>query len=327
MYESFIYSVNAVAPIFILAVLGYMLSKIKLVSDEFIAVSDRLVFNVALPSMLFCEITGAAAEGGSFSAAGLTTSAELTLFSLLGVLAVFLAALAIVPLIVKGNPQRGSLVQAAFRSNFAILGIPIAQNMFGDAGVRQLAMTLPFCIALFNALAVTSFSLFAPEDKKLSPAAAAKKIVLSIAKNPLIISIVTAVVISLLPITLPVLVTKPLSYLGNLTLPLSLISLGAGFKFSALRGNLKLALSATAVKMLLVPAAAIAAAIALGFRGVDLGVVLILFGGPSAVSGYIMAKNMGGDYELTGQITLITTLACAFTLFVAAFGLKLTGLI
>lgn len=321
MHESFIYSINAVAPIFILAVLGYELNKIKLVSDKFLAVSDRLVFYVSLPALLFCEITEAAEGSGGSSAAALT------LFCLAGILAVFLAALVIVPLTVKGNPQRGSMVQATFRSNFAILGIPLAQNMFGDAGVQRLAMTLPFCIALFNALAVTSFSMFAPEDKRLSPSAAAKKIAASIAKNPLIISIVLALAISLLPIKLPQLITKPLGYLGNLTLPLSLISLGAGFSLSALRGSLKLALVATAVKMIIVPVAAVGVAVALGFRGIDLGVVLILFGGPSAVSGYIMAKNMGGDHELTGQITLLTTFACVFTLFLSVFGLRFAGLI
>ncbi len=84
---------------------------------------------------------------------------------------------------------------------------------------------------------------------------------------------------------------------------------------------------ATAVKMIIVPVAAVGAAVALGFRGIDLGVVLILFGGPSAVSGYIMAKNMGGDHELTGQITLLTTFACVFTLFLSVFGLRFAGLI
>lgn len=321
MYDSFIYSVNAVAPVFILAVIGYILRRVKLISDEFIAVSDRLVFNVSLPALLFSEITGAAADAGGGSAVGLS------LFCIAGILAVFLAALAIVPIAVKGNPQRGSMIQAAFRSNFAILGIPLAQNMFGSEGVRRLALTMPYCIALFNALAVTAFLLFAPDDKKLSPSAAVKKIALSIAKNPLIISIAAALVVSLLPFSLPELVTKPLNTISNLTLPLSLISLGAGFSFSGLRGGMKLALTATAVKMILVPAAALAAAIAIGFRGEDLGVVLVLFGGPSAVSGYIMAKNMGGDHELTGQITLMTTFLCMFTLFFIVFGLKLAGLI
>lgn len=321
MYDSFIYSLNSIAPVFILAVFGYVLRQAKLINDEFIAVSDRLVFWVTLPATLFIEITGAAEDAKAGSAAGLT------LFCIAGILAVFLLALAIVPLIVKGNPQRGTLIQAAFRSNFVILGIPLAQNMFGGESVRRLALTMPYCIVLFNALAVTAFLLFAPEDKKLSPSAAVKKIALSIAKNPLIISIVLALVVSLLPFSLPELVTKPLNTISNLTLPLSLMSLGAGFSFSGLRGGLKLALTATAVKMLLVPAATLAAAIAIGFRGVDLGIVLVLFGGPSAVSGYIMAKNMGGDHELTGQITLMTTFVCIFTLFFSVFGLRLAGLI
>jgi len=320
MYESFIYSINAVAPIFILALVGYLFKNYGLLTEEFVATSDRLVFNIALPALLFCEITEAAGGGGD-------SAANLSLFCVLGLICVFILALTIVPAIVKDNPRRGSLVQAAFRSNFAILGIPLAQNMFGDAGVARLAATLPFCIALFNALAVISFSLFAPEDKKLPFAKAAKKIALSIAKNPLIISIVLAAVVSLIPYTLPTIVAKPLGYLADLSLPLSLLSLGAGLNFESLRGNIKTALLATAVKMVFMPAALLSAALALGFRGADLGVVLILFGGPSAVSGYIMAKSMGGDYELTGQITLLTTLVSIFTLFLSAFALKYAGLI
>ncbi len=322
MYESFIYSVNAVLPIFILVIFGYLIRRFKFIDDAFIATSDRVVFHIALPAMLFCEIINAAKDGE-----GINADLSFTLFCVGGILAVFTAALLIVPLVIRGNPQRGSMIQAVYRSNFAILGVPLAKNMFGSAGGGKIAMVMPFCIALFNALAVISFSVFAPEEKKLPPRALAKKIAVSIATNPLIIAVTAGALLVWTPIALPVLVMKPLGYLGDLTLPLSLISLGANFKFADLRGNLALSLSATALKLLIVPAATVGAAIALGFRGVELGVIFILFGGPSAVSGYIMAKNMGGDHTLTGQITLMTTFACMFTIFGGVFLLKLAGLI
>lgn len=321
MYESFIYSINAVVPIFILVILGYFIRRTGFLSDAFITGADRIVFHIALPALLFTDIVSAVEESGTGADPGFT------FFCTGGILAVFLAALAVVPLAVKGNPQRGSMIQASFRSNFAILGVPLAQNMFGDAGVRKIALVMPFCIALFNALAVIAFSVFAPEGKKLPPSKIAGNIAVSIAKNPLVISIIAAVLVSFLPFSLPKIVIKPLGYLGDLTLPLALISLGANFRFSDLRGGMVLSLAASAVKVIAVPAAAVAAAIALGFRGVELGVILVLFGGPSAVSGYIMAKNMGGDHALTGQITLMTTFACMFTLFGGVFALKLTGLI
>jgi Predicted permeases len=322
MYESFIYSVNTVIPIFILVILGYIVRKTGFLSGAFIDGSDRVVFHMALPAMLFTEIVSAAADSD-----GAGFDLGFTLFCVIGILAVFLIALAVTPFIVKSNPQRGSMIQAVYRSNFAILGIPLAQNMFGDAGVRQIAMVMPFCIALFNALAVINFSVFAPEDKKLPPLKIVKNIAVSIAKNPLVLSIVAAVLVSFLPFSLPVIISKPLDYLGDLTLPLALLSLGSNFKYSDLRGGLALSLTATAIKIVVVPLAAVAVAIVMGFRGVELGVVFILFGGPSAVSGYIMAKNMGGDYTLTGQITLMTTFACMFTIFGGVFALKLAELI
>jgi predicted permease len=193
MYESFIYSVNAVVPIFILVILGYCIRRTGFLSDAFITGADRVVFHVALPALLFTDIVSAVEESG------VGPDPAFTFFCTGGILAVFLAALAIVPLAVKGNPQRGSMIQASFRSNFAILGVPLVQNMFGDPGVRKIALVMPFCIALFNALAVIAFSVFAPEGKKLPPAKIAGNIVVSIAKNPLVIAIIAAVLASLLP--------------------------------------------------------------------------------------------------------------------------------
>ena len=75
------------------------------------------------------------------------------------------------------------------------------------------------------------------------------------------------------------------------------------------------------------PGLTVAAAILLGYRGVGLGVVFIIFGGPAAVSSYIMAKQMKSDYELASQILLISTLMSLFTLFLGIFVLKAAGLI
>ena len=91
--------------------------------------------------------------------------------------------------------------------------------------------------------------------------------------------------------------------------------------------KLKYTLTASLMKVVLMPLIVLGIAIALGFRGVHLGVIFILFGGPSAVSGYIMAKNMGSDYELSGHITLLTTLLCIGTIFLGVFFLKYFSMI
>ena len=130
-----------------------------------------------------------------------------------------------------------------------------------------------------------------------------------------------------IPISLPSVLDKGLSYLSDMAMPVSLISLGASFNLSSLKGRLGLAVAASSVRTVLVPLAAVAVAVLLDFRGAPLGVVLILFGGPTAVSSYIMAKQMKSDHHLAAQILLISTLMCVFTIFIGIVILKEAGLI
>ena len=118
-----------------------------------------------------------------------------------------------------------------------------------------------------------------------------------------------------------------LNYLSNMATPLALISLGATFRMESLKGRLGLTLLASAIKTAILPAICCLAAIAIGFRGVELGVIFIQFGSPASVSSYIMAKQMKSDHELAGQIMLISTLMSVFTMFAGTFILRMAGLI
>ena len=105
------------------------------------------------------------------------------------------------------------------------------------------------------------------------------------------------------------------------------VPLGGNFKFSSLKGRIHLAVLSASLKTIVLPAVAVGAAILAGYRGVELGIIYILFSGPTAVSSYIMAKNMDSDHELAGQILLLSTLMCVFTIFMGVFALKYAGMI
>ena len=49
-------AVNAVAPIILLIALGYFLRQIKFLTDEFIKIGNKLVFNICIPVMLFVNV-------------------------------------------------------------------------------------------------------------------------------------------------------------------------------------------------------------------------------------------------------------------------------
>lgn len=318
MLDSILYSINNIMPIFIIVVLGAILGKTNFVNDGFLSVCDKLVFKISLPCMLFVEIV--CAESVEFNP-------RLIGYSIIAVILTIILSCILVPFFIKDNGKRGAFIQGIYRSNAAIIGLTLAQNMFPENGTATMSTVMPVVVVLFNGFAVVILSIYAPADVKLTPKQLFVRISKSVATNPLIISIVLALLWKLSGISLPVLANKSLNYLANMSMPLALISLGASFKAESLRGRFGLALISSAMKTILVPAAVVLCAIPLGFRGVELGTIFILFGGPASVSSYIMAKQMKSDHELAGQILLVSTLMSVATLFAGTLILKQTGLI
>lgn len=318
MLESILYSVNNIMPMFIIVIFGALLGKYKFVNEGFLSVCDKLVFKITLPCMLFVEIVSAESVAFNPSLIGYCIAAVL--------LCLILPCL-IVPIFLKDNAKRGAFIQGVYRSNAAIIGLTMAQNMFPENGTATMSTVMPFVVVLFNGFAVVILSIYAPADVKLTPRQLLARISKTVATNPLIISIVLALLWKLTGISLPVVADKSLNYLADMSMPLALISLGASFKAESLRGRFKLALMSSTLKTIVVPAAAVLCAIPLGFRGVELGTIFILFGGPASVSSYIMAKQMKSDHELAGQILLVSTLMSVVTLFAGTLILKQTGLI
>ncbi len=319
MLESIIYSVNTIMPIFLLVVLGAVLGKFRFFGEGFLTVSDNLVFKVCLPCMLFVDIATA-----NLSKA---FDGKLILYSIIMVTAGFIVSSIIVPVFVKDNAKRGAFIQGTYRSNSAIIGVTMAFNMFGDSGTAAMATILPFVVALYNGFAVVTLSVYAPDEVKLSFKQLVLKIFKMVITNPLIISIALAILWALTGLSLPTAAEKSLNYLSGMAMPLALLSLGAGFKVASLKGRIGLAVCTSVIKTIIVPMVAVIGAVLLGFRGISLGVVFIVFGGPTAVSSYIMAKQMKSDHELAGQILLISTLMSVFTLFFGTFILKEFNLI
>lgn len=318
MLDNFIYSVNVILPVFIIVILGFILGRTKFLGEGFIDPAEKVVFKIALPVMLFLEVAGAEKLSGG--------DVRLITFCVVAVTAAFLLVSLGAFLFVK-KEYRGSFVQGASRSNFAVLGIPLAISMFGDAGGVAIALVMPFVIVMFNAYSVIILSLFANGGEQVRIREILKKLFFNIVTNPLIIAVILALPVLYFDIELPVFANRSLEYISAMTTPLSLICLGANFKLSAVKGRVGTALAATALKLVVLPAATVTVAALLGFRNEALGTIFILFGAPSAVSSYIMARNMKNDSDLAAQILLFTTMLCLFTVFSGVFLLKTFALI
>ncbi len=326
MFDSFIYAFNAVVPIFVVTAIGYLLKNKGFLNDAFVAVSDKLVFKVLLPCLLFTNV--ASIEADSISGNDLA----LVLFVALSAPVLTIILCLTVPLFLKDKAKGGAFIQGVFRSNMALLGIPFAENLFGTRGVALASMVMAGCVPIFNVLAVIVLCLFNPDKSQSSKTIRQriKEIVVGIVKNPLIIAIVVALPFGLLGWNkyMPEFATKSIEYFAKASTTLALIAMGANFKFCEFKGRVALAGVATALKTVIVPLVCLLLThFAFGFTGVHLGIVLIAFGTPTAVSSYIMAKNMNSDASLANQIVLMTTFACMFTIFLFSFTMKSMGLI
>jgi predicted permease len=326
MFSDFLYAFSAVMPIFIVALVGYILKNKNFLTDEFVKVADKLVFNVMLPCLLFTNV--------AFIDITAISKEDLLVVAFCIVVAPVLTTLlcVVVPRFVKDKAKSGAFIQGVFRSNVAFLGIPFAQRLFGDEGGQLLAIVLAGIVPVFNVLAVVVLCVFNPEKENddVSLGDRVKSVIVGIYKNPLIRAIVVALPFGLFGVgeKIPEFAVGAIEYFAKASTTLALITIGASFKISELKGRINLALCATIIKTAVLPAVFMTFTyFVLGFRGVQLGTIMIVFGTPTAISSYIMAKNMNSDASLANQIVLLSTLVSMFTIFLFSFVLRRLGLI
>ena len=314
--NDFIFSINAVGPLVLLIAAGYAARQFNVVSDRFLSEFNRFVFNFLLPLMLFQNIRQT--FRGDFS------NLSLILTAMAGASIVILLSLCIVPLFVKRSGQRGSMIQGIYRSNFLIYGLPLATGMYGQDAAHSIAMLLGVMVPFYNVAAVIILSVFSEtRTNRLS----LTQLFLDIARNPLIIGCAAGLLFGALRLELPVFINQPVSDLSVAASPLALFLMGGDFRFRRLNNNLWKVLWATAARLIIVPLVAVLVFIPMGFRTVELSVLLCIFATPTAVSSYIMAGNMGCDGELSGQIVVLTTTASGLTIFLFIFALRSIGVL
>lgn len=330
MGDAFIFAANAVLPIVILIVVGWCLKKIGLLTGEFLNVGNKLTFNVLLPVMLFLNV---------YNIERLRDiNIAFVLYGIGMVLVIFFLALISCCAFCKDNAKRGALIQAVFRSNYAIIGIPLATSLFGERGAAAAGVMSAFCVPTFNILGVITLVIFngSGEHKKID----VKKILVGVAENPLIIGTVAGLAALALRevfiaagigfrLSHVTVVYKSLENIKAICTPFALIVLGGRFEFSAVSRLWKEIVFGTAVRTVAVPVIGLGLALALQNRldlsGEHFATYIGVFATPVAVASAIMAKEMGADDELAGQLVVWTSLVSTVTIFIYVTVLRTMG--
>ncbi len=313
--QTFWFILQSVAPVFLIAFLGIFLKKIRIINDQFVHDSSRLVFTVSLPVLIFTKLS-------TVDFATVFHAGQIT-FALISTFLSFFVIWAIASRFIPRCQDLGTFVQGSFRSNYAILGFAINANVFGEEILAITAVILAFIMPLYNLLSVIVLTVTGRNHKSIDWPDTAIRIL----KNPLIVAVFVSLPFSLLKIHVPIILNRTTEYLAALTLPLALIGIGGSLDLPALKRASKLAVSASIIKVVLIPALWTPVAVWLGFRGLVLGALFVMFASPTAVASFVMAKTMDGNARLAGNIVLISTLASSITITTGLFLLKSGGLI
>lgn len=312
--DSFIYSLNATVPIFLVMIIGWVIKRFNIINDEFVSVCNKYVFKVALPFLLFKDIKNADMSTGF--------DLKFVLYCMIVTTICFLGTWAICEIAVKDDTIIGSFVQGSCRSSAAILGMAFIQNMYSDSGMAPLMIVS--AVPLFNIYSVIVLTF---KGQNNDAGGNIRKAFINVIKNPIIIAIFLGLPFSILGIRFPQIIEKTITNVSQTATPLALIAIGAGFEGRKALKKLKPAITASFIKLILLAALFLPAAVMMGFRNQELMAILIMLASPSTVTCYIMAKNMNNDAVLSSSIIVLTTLLSSVTLTGWIFILRTLSLV
>lgn len=311
------FSLNATMPIFFVMVIGWGLKKLHFLDEPTTAKINQLVFKIFLPALLFMDL---ATE--DFAAIWDT---KMVVFCFVAT-ALSIALTAVLScLLSKDMAERGEIIQAAYRSGAATLGIVFMTNIYDNASM--MALIIIGSVPLYNIMAVIILYVTSPENRTHDKKELWKKTVWNVITNPIILGIAVGMLWSVFKLPQPPMLMKTVTYLGNIASPLALIALGASFELPDMKAKGKETLGVTAMKLLLHCIIFLPVAIYLGFRGEKLVAILVMLGSATTSSCFIMAKNMGHKGTITSCAVMVTTLLSSFTMTLWLFLLRTLELI
>ena len=332
MGEIFLFSFNAVMPILLLVFLGWFLRVINFADDGFFKKANTMVFKIFLPVLLFVNIYEIESlESLNFAAVAYCVGA---------ILLIFAAGYFLAHAVTKKRSHLGVLAQCSFRSNYAIIGIPLALSLGGEEAVAFASVLSAVAVPMFNVLAVIILSHYSTEKEK----GAVKKTLLRTVKNPLIIGVFIGIAVlavrSFIPLNAegtPVFTIeenlpffyKALKNLAGVASPLALVVLGARFNFKAVGSLKKEIITGTAMRIIMAPLIGLGGAVLISevlglvnFTATEYPAFISLFATPTAVSSAVMVGEIGGDEQLAGQLVVWTSVVSMLTIYMIVFAMK-----
>jgi predicted permease len=300
------------SPLFLLVLLGYVLSRWLGWPRAASAALTRFVFGVALPAFLFRLMSDFALLPH--------VDARLLLAYFGGCIVVYVLG-RLVARHVFGRDGVGQSVLgvASIFSNNVLLGIPMAQMTLPANAMPSVSLIVVFNALLLWTLASVSVEWARNRDFSLAGLA---KTTRGVVLNPIVAGILLGTAWGFTGWHLPAVVDRTLELVALSAVPMSLIALGMGLAEYGLRAGIAPSLAITALKVVVMPLAVYGLARALALPPAETAAVVLLAALPTGANAYLIAREFNALEGPVASALVLSTIAAAVTtpLALAALG-------
>lgn len=297
-----------ISPVFLVILLGFISRKMGFLPDLFISSANRLVYFIAIPLLVYDEISkGPFSESFDPAQIGGTFLAVCSLAAASYVLARILRL---------ASGSAATFAQTSFHGNLGYVGLAVVFYALGPEGRGAASVLAGFLILFQNVLAIGMFTFLSGEGKHLDLRTIGKFL-----GNPIILATILGLFSSAADVRLPSFLERSFAIVGDMALPLALLIIGGSLKTAPGR-RIQLVAFSTIFKLFLLPLTGLLLFRALGVSATPAETAIILLASPSATVTYVMASEMGGEPDLAAAAVTISTVAsiATYTLWIAVTG-------
>ena len=297
-----IVAVKAIIPLFLLIGVGIYVRWQKMLTDAELKHVNAMVFRVFFFCMMFYNMYT--------TTIATALRPRLMAFTVSALFIMLMLSAVVVCTVEKDNRSRGAMLQALFRSNFVLLGLPLVENIFGQEALAVPTMMIAVVSPIYNTVSVFFLESFRGEGRF-----SLIKTLQTVLKNPMIVGAILGAAFMVTGITVPEPVLKPIRQIASCTSPVALIILGASFQFGTISEDKRNLLIVVLGRLVVIPALVLGTAYYMGFHGVDFVTLLCIFATPCAVASFAMAQQLGSNAELAGNSVVLTSAFSGLSLF------------
>lgn len=305
--EYVIIGIRVVAPICFILIIGGLLKKLKLLTSSSINDMNKIIFRVFTSSLLFKNI---------YDIKNINFEYKFMLYPIIFIPAMIFVSWIIFKPFVKKRTDISVLIQGAYRSNFVLYGIPIAESLYGNEGLQVVAMLPIVVIPLFNAFAVIILELYSGTKINF------KKIFIGTIKNPLIIASILAGFFLLSGIKIPYVAYKTISDFAKIATPLAFVVLGASLELKSIIKHFKYIVATNILRLFIFPLIILTIAHYIGYNKLQMVAYFAVVASPTAISSFTMAKEMNANSDLAAEIVASTSVFSIISIFLMIVLLK-----